>query len=130
LAFDPTFTEAVERCMRALSRRRMGEAIKWVTDLMYYSSMRGLEDEYMKTFEFILREVERQPMPFPERFAESLNRKLEDISMGSEAVYLRRLLDGAEEVKREKLGKYLTVEKEIREKVKRFLEKELGWKYE
>jgi len=108
----------------------MSEAIKWLTDLMYYSSMKGLEDEYMKTFEFILREVERQPKPFPERFAESLNRKLEDISMGSEAVYLRRLLDGAEEVKREKLGKYLTVEKEIREKVKRFLEKELGWKYE
>jgi hypothetical protein len=60
---------------------------------MYYASLEGLDDQYLKLYDRMLREVDKMPPPFPERFTESLDRVLDKIMMGSEYALIGGTLD-------------------------------------
>jgi hypothetical protein len=107
------FVEAVSRALQAISRGRSAEAVRWMTDLMYYACLNGLEDQYVKLFEKVVDEVESSPVSFRTRFAESLNSHLEKIRLGPEATYLRDLVDRVEAVKKARLVKYLAPPEEL-----------------
>jgi hypothetical protein len=119
---EPVFLEATSRFLRALSMRRMSEAIKWLTDLMYYASLEGLDDQYLKLYDRMLREVDKMPPPFPERFTESLDRVLDKIMMGSEYALIGGTLDKALKLKMDRMGKYVTTPEEFKRKAKKILD--------
>jgi hypothetical protein len=121
----PVFTEAVSRALQAISKGRSAEAVRWMTDLMYYACLNGLEDQYVKLFEKIVDEVEASPASFRTRFAESLNSHLEKIRLGPEATYLRGLADRVEAVKKARLGKYLAPPEEFVKKALKIVEEAL-----
>ncbi|MEM1750728.1 MAG: hypothetical protein QW088_07420 [Desulfurococcaceae archaeon] len=121
------FLHATIRILDALSRNSYGEVAKWLIDLMYYAGVHGLNEAYMRLLEKVLSEVEVRDTRFQRGFVESINRRLEDMKRGSEALFLGELIDGAERIKFEKFRKYLAPPEDIRRKAQRILE-EVGIK--
>ena len=120
------FLDIVSRVLQALSKRRVSESVKWLTDLMYYANMKNMDEQYLKLFDRIIREVERQPEPFRVRFAESLNTTMEKMKRGSEAVFLGKTLVEAEKLKMERLKEYITPPEAFKRKASKILREILG----
>jgi len=118
--------DATARILEALSKGRSGEAVKWLTDLMYYTSMKGMDEAYLKLFDRITREVERRPETFCRRFAESLNTTLEKMKRGSEAAFLGETLVKAEKLKMDRLGRYVTSPEVFKRRARIILREVLG----
>ena len=119
---EEVFLEALARSLKALYMKRTSEAVKWIADLIYYASLRRLDEEYIRLFDKVLLEVERQPPPIPTRFAESLNRTFEDMKEGSEYTYISKILDRAEELKMGKMREYIVTPEEFKRKAKKILD--------
>jgi hypothetical protein len=118
--------DATSRILQAFSKRRVSEAVRWLTDLMYYASMKDLDEQYLKLFDRVIREVEKQPESFRVRFAESLNTTLDRMKRGSEAFYLHETLAKAEKLKMERLEEYITPPAEFKRRASRILREVLG----
>jgi len=117
--------EATAKILEALSKDRASEAIKWLTDLMYYASIKNMDDVYLKLFDRIIREAEKKPESFCIRFAESLNTALERMKRGSEASVLGETLVRAERLKMERLEEYLTPPEAFKRKASKILKEVL-----
>jgi len=85
-----------------------------------------MDDQYLKLFDRIIREVEKQPEPFRARFAETLNTALERIKRGSEIIYLGETLAKAEKLKMERLEEYITPPKAFKSKATKIIKEVLG----
>lgn len=108
------FAESAERILESLSYGRVGEAVKWLTDLIYYASLKGLERQYVELLRAILGEIERGPGALKRRFARSLNAALDKMIWGSEAVYVGELVSAVERVKREALAAHYAPPEDLR----------------
>jgi len=104
----------------------VSESVKWLTDLMYYANMKNMDEQYLKLFDRIIREVEKQPEPFRARFAETLNTALERIKHGSEIIYLGETLAKAEKLKMERLEEYITPPEAFKRKAAKIIREVLG----
>jgi hypothetical protein len=85
-----------------------------------------MDEQYLKLFDRIIREVERQPEPFRVRFAESLNTTMERMKRGSEAAFLHETLAKAEKLKMERLEEYITPPEAFKRRASRILKEVLG----
>lgn len=117
--------EATAKILEALSKDRASEAIRWLTDLMYYASIKNMDDVYLKLFDRVIREAEKKPEAFCTRFAESLNTVLERMKRGSEATVLGETLLRAEKLKMDRLEEYLTPPEAFKRKALKILKEVL-----
>jgi len=117
--------EATAKILEALSKDRASEAIKWLTDLMYYASVKNMDEVYLKLFDRVIREAEKKPEAFCTRFAESLNTTLERMKRGSEAAVLGETLVRAERLKMDRLEEYLTPPETFKRKALKILKEVL-----
>lgn len=116
------FAEATARILEAISFRRVGEAVKWLTDLIYYASLKGYEKQYVELFRAVLREIEGEPIAFKRKFAHSLNTALDKIIRGSEAVYVGELVSVVEKVKNDALAPYYAPLPELKRRASRIVD--------
>lgn len=119
------FLYATTRILDAMSKNRYGEAVKWLADLIYYASLKGMDDAYLKLLDKILMEVEGKEDRFLRGFVESLNRRLDGMKWGSEAPTVGELVEKAEKLKTYRLGKHLVPPETLRREAEKIL-REVG----
>lgn len=123
---DEVLLEATARVLEAIYRGRHGEAARWLADLAYYASAKGMEEAYLRLLERLLSEAERGPGGLPRRLAEALDSRLERMREGPERLFLSELLQRAEEVKVRVLGRHMAPPETLKREAMRILKEALG----
>lgn len=122
---DPVLREAIAKYLAAIYRGVTSEAVKWITDLMYYKD----DPEYLKIFEKLVEEAEKRlSRPKIERFAERLDETLERMLSGPECNFesFRTLVQETVKLKERKLGKYIRPPEEFLRRAERILSEVKG----
>jgi hypothetical protein len=128
------FEGATERILEAYYKRRPGDAARWATDLIYYVSLEGLIEEYVRLMDTIFSEYFLNEPDFAVRFVVKYNDIIDRMRKGPEYVYVSKAL---EEIERFKEGRMIPeVErrgyrvprppKDLKERVSKLIDRVMG----
>jgi hypothetical protein len=128
------FEEAVERILAAYYKRRPGDATRWATDLIYYASLEGLVEEYVRLIDTIFSEYFLKEPDFAVRFVVKYNDIIDRMRMGPEYVYVARALEEIERFKEsrmipeiERMGyRVPRPPKDLKERVSKLIDRVMG----